>query len=62
MYFAFAIVNGHLGPTIAPKVFTQDYRTSPAADYRHLFTNRELDILHLLRQGHTNWEIAGAHR
>ena len=49
---------GHLGPTIAPKVFTQPGRTSPAADYRHLFTNRELDILHLLRQGHTNREIA----
>jgi DNA-binding NarL/FixJ family response regulator len=51
---------GHLGPTIAPKVFTQDYRTTPTEDYQHLFTNRELDILHLLRQGHTNREMADA--
>lgn len=51
---------GHLGPNIAPKVFTQHYPTAPAADYQHLFTQRELDILHLLRQGHTNREMATA--
>lgn len=50
---------GHLGPTIAPKVFTQDYRTA-TTDYKHLFTQRELDILRLLRQGHTNHEMATA--
>lgn len=49
---------GHLGPTIAPKVFTQSCRTSMATDCRHLFTQRELDILYLLRQGHANREIA----
>ncbi|MEL6400077.1 MAG: response regulator transcription factor [Cyanobacteria bacterium J06626_4] len=51
---------GHLGPTIAPKVFTQRRPTSSATDYQHLFTHRELDILHLLRQGHTNREMATA--
>ncbi|MEM9009349.1 MAG: response regulator transcription factor [Cyanobacteria bacterium P01_F01_bin.86] len=51
---------GHLGPTIAPKVFTQSCRTSMATDCRHLFTQRELDILYLLRQGHANREIATA--
>ena len=51
---------GHLGPTIAPKVFTQRHPTSSATDYQHLFTHRELDILHLLRQGHTNREMATA--
>lgn len=49
---------GHLGPTIAPKVFTQCRPTSPATEYQHLFTQRELDILHLLRQGYTNREMA----
>lgn len=49
---------GHLGPTIAPKVFTQRRPTAPAADYQHLFTQRELDILYLLRQGYTNRDIA----
>jgi DNA-binding NarL/FixJ family response regulator len=49
---------GHLGPTIAPKVFTQRRPTAPATDYQHLFTQRELDILHLLRQGYTNREMA----
>lgn len=51
---------GHLGPTIAPKVFTQPRQSVPAVDYRHLFTDRELDILHLLRQGYTNREMAAA--
>ncbi len=51
---------GHLGPTIAPKVFTQQHPTSSSTDYQHLFTNRELEILHLLRQGYTNREMATA--
>ncbi|PSN17419.1 DNA-binding response regulator [filamentous cyanobacterium CCP5] len=49
---------GHLGPTIAPKVFTQRRPPCPEADYQHRFTQRELDILHLLRQGYTNREMA----
>lgn len=50
-----------LGPTIAPKVFAQinpATREKPDFDYR--FSQRELDVLHLLGQGNSNREIAQA--
>ncbi|MGE5658997.1 MAG: response regulator [Actinomycetota bacterium] len=53
---------GHsqLGPTIAPKLFAQlnSMPLSPRAEYQHRFSDRELEILHLLGQGKTNQEIA----
>ena len=52
-----------LGPTIAPKVFSQ-LSNAPAdlqsADYDLQFNPRELDILKLLGQGKSNREIAAA--
>lgn len=52
---------GHsqLGPTIAPKVFAQ-INPIPASkeSHRHLFSERELDVLMLLGQGYNNREIA----
>lgn len=64
---AAAICNLHrgysqLGPTIAPKVFSQlkpDAGRKPP-DYRTHFSDRELDILKLLGQGKSNREIAAA--
>ncbi len=49
-----------LGPTIAPKVFSQLKSISPPfqSDDSHQFTDRELEILRLLGQGKTNQEIA----
>jgi DNA-binding NarL/FixJ family response regulator len=49
-----------LGPTIAPKVFSQLKSISPPLqlDSSHQFTDRELEILKLLGQGKTNQEIA----
>jgi DNA-binding NarL/FixJ family response regulator len=49
-----------LGPTIAPKVFSQLKSISPPlqSDSSHQFTDRELEILKLLGQGKTNQEIA----
>ncbi|MFG6095275.1 DNA-binding response regulator [Leptolyngbyaceae cyanobacterium CCMR0082] len=63
---AIAIRNLHqgysqLGPTIAPKVFSHvksDNGTKTDVDI--LFNNREIDILKLLGQGHSNREIAAA--
>ncbi|MEL6223243.1 MAG: response regulator transcription factor [Cyanobacteria bacterium J06627_8] len=48
-----------LGPTIAPKVFSQ-LKPEPdsAIDYSNRFSQRELDILKLLGQGRSNREIA----
>ncbi len=49
-----------LGPTIAPKVFSQLNSMPPTSevDNRHRFSERELEILKLLGQGRTNQEIA----
>ncbi|MBD2328465.1 response regulator transcription factor [Alkalinema sp. FACHB-956] len=52
---------GHsqLGPTIAPKVFAQINPTlTNKESQRHLFSERELEVLMLLGQGHNNREIA----
>ncbi|MEM9162319.1 MAG: response regulator transcription factor [Cyanobacteria bacterium P01_F01_bin.4] len=64
---AIAIRNIHqgysqLGPTIAPKVFSQvkALTPNPKADPQVLFNPRELEILKLLGQGHSNREIAEA--
>ncbi|EKU99351.1 response regulator containing a CheY-like receiver domain and an HTH DNA-binding domain [Leptolyngbya sp. PCC 7375] len=63
---AIAIRNLHqgysqLGPTIAPKVFSHvKSDNGTKADVDILFNNRELDILKLLGQGHSNREIAAA--
>ncbi|MEO1520479.1 MAG: response regulator transcription factor [Cyanobacteria bacterium J06633_2] len=48
-----------LGPTIAPKVFSQ-LKPEPDSviDYSNRFSQRELDILKLLGQGRSNREIA----
>lgn len=49
-----------LGPTIAPKVFAQ--LNSPISNqptnYKHMFSDRELEILTLIGQGKNNREIA----
>lgn len=49
-----------LGPTIAPKVFSQLNPNSgmDKGDYRNQFSERELTILELLGQGKSNREIA----
>ncbi|MGF1522543.1 MAG: response regulator [Leptolyngbyaceae cyanobacterium] len=49
-----------LGPTIAPKVFSQvkPPPKSPQTDWQTVFNSRELEILRLLGQGHSNREIA----
>ena len=49
-----------LGPTIAPKLFAQLNALPPplSTESSHHFTDRELEILHLLGQGKTNQEIA----
>ncbi|NEZ59427.1 response regulator [Adonisia turfae] len=63
---AIAIRNLHqgysqLGPTIAPKVFSHvKSDNGTKADVDILFNNREIDILKLLGQGHSNREIAAA--
>ncbi|MEM6423552.1 MAG: response regulator transcription factor [Cyanobacteria bacterium P01_C01_bin.73] len=51
-----------LGPTIAPKVFSQvkPLPKSPQADWQSVFNSRELEILRLLGHGHSNREIAAA--
>lgn len=52
-----------LGPTIAPKVFSQLNNTQPErekTDYYAQFNQRELEILKLLGQGKSNREIAAA--
>ncbi|WP_424101295.1 response regulator [Moorena producens] len=52
-----------LGPTIAPKVFSQLNNTQPErekTDYHAQFNQRELEILKLLGQGKSNREIAAA--
>ncbi|MEM1242162.1 MAG: response regulator transcription factor [Cyanobacteria bacterium P01_H01_bin.26] len=61
---AIAIRNVHqgysqLGPTIAPKVFSQvKATTTEKVDAQALFSNRDVEILRLLGQGHSNREIA----
>lgn len=64
---AIAIRNVHqgysqLGPTIAPKVFSQVKAavTTPKVDPKRLFNSRELEILKLLGKGYSNREIAAA--
>ncbi|MEM9906115.1 MAG: response regulator transcription factor [Cyanobacteria bacterium P01_D01_bin.44] len=64
---AIAIRNIHqgysqLGPTIAPKVFSQVKAPTPNPKPapQVLFNSRELEILKLLGQGHSNREIAEA--
>ncbi|MBE7381826.1 MAG: response regulator transcription factor [Leptolyngbya sp. SIO1E4] len=49
-----------LGPTIAPKVFSQLHPQpgNDKTDYRTQFSERELDILKLLGQGKSNREIS----
>ncbi|MEM1427336.1 MAG: response regulator transcription factor, partial [Cyanobacteria bacterium P01_H01_bin.130] len=56
-----------LGPTIAPKVFSR-VKSPPESpptdwqktDWQTVFNSRELEILQLLGQGHSNREIAAA--
>ncbi|MEO0534442.1 MAG: response regulator transcription factor [Cyanobacteria bacterium P01_A01_bin.123] len=50
----------HLGPTIAPKVFSQvkPPNKAPKPESQTQFSQRELDILQLLGRGHSNREIA----
>ena len=52
----------HLGPTIAPKVFSQVISPLESAqtNWQTIFNSRELEILRLLGQGHSNREIAAA--
>jgi DNA-binding NarL/FixJ family response regulator len=53
--------HGHLGPTIALKVFSHvDFPSQHKPDYRHLFSDRELEVLLLLGQGKSNREIASS--
>lgn len=48
-----------LGPTIAPKVFAQiNPPVTKKADYQHLLSERELEVLKLLSQGKNNREIS----
>ncbi len=48
-----------LGPTIAPKVFAQiGLPAKPKADYSHLLSEREREVLLLLGEGKSNREIA----
>ncbi len=47
-----------LGPTIAPKVFSQLQPPVKKADIRQHFSQRELEILQQLSQGKSNREIA----
>ncbi|BDI19274.1 DNA-binding response regulator [Nostoc cf. commune SO-36] len=49
-----------LGPTIAPKVFTQlqSGNSTLEVNYQNLLSKRELDVLKLLGQGKNNREIA----
>lgn len=49
-----------LGPTIASKLFSQIHLPVLKEDLRHLFSNRELEVLILLAQGKNNREIAQA--
>lgn len=51
-----------LGPTIARKVFSQvkASATSAQTDAEKLFSSRDVEILKLLGQGHSNREIADA--
>ncbi|MEL6385223.1 MAG: response regulator transcription factor [Cyanobacteria bacterium J06626_18] len=51
-----------LGPTIAPKVFSQvkPPPKSPQTNWQTVLNPRELEILRLLGQGHSNREIAAA--
>ncbi|MEM6502271.1 MAG: response regulator transcription factor [Cyanobacteria bacterium P01_C01_bin.89] len=51
-----------LGPTIAPKVFSQVKSPPESAqtNWQTVFNSRELEILRLLGQGHSNREIAAA--
>ncbi|NET38162.1 MAG: response regulator transcription factor [Cyanothece sp. SIO1E1] len=52
-----------LGPTIAPKVFSQLHNTQPEHNKTEdlaKFNQRELEILKLLGQGNSNREIASA--
>ncbi|MEM9089040.1 MAG: response regulator transcription factor [Cyanobacteria bacterium P01_F01_bin.53] len=64
---AIAIRNVHqgysqLGPTIAPKVFSQvkPPNNGTKTEAQALFSARDVDILKLLGQGHSNREIATA--
>jgi DNA-binding NarL/FixJ family response regulator len=51
--------HGHLGPTIALKVFSQvDFLSKQKEDFSHRFSDRELEVLMLLGQGKSNREIA----
>ncbi|KAM3100350.1 response regulator [Phormidesmis sp. 146-12] len=54
------VYQGHsqLGPTIASKVFSKISVPLPKQDYRHLFSDREHEVLILISQGNTNQEIA----
>jgi DNA-binding NarL/FixJ family response regulator len=49
---------GQLGPTIAPKVFSQITSSSPKPNYEHILSVREIEVLKLVAQGKTNREIA----
>jgi DNA-binding NarL/FixJ family response regulator len=51
---------GQLGPTIAPKVFSQIASSSThKPNYEHILSAREIEVLKLVAQGKTNREIAG---
>ena len=53
--------HGQLGPTIALKVFSQvGFPSKQKADYSHLFSGRELQVLMLLGEGKSNREIASS--
>ena len=51
---------GQLGPTIAPKVFSQIVSPSTLRkpNYQHILSAREIEVLKLVAQGKTNREIA----
>lgn len=50
---------GQLGPTIAERVFAQLPAPTPKkSDWRHLLSERELDVLRLIAQGSNNREIS----
>ncbi|BDA69903.1 two-component response regulator [Rivularia sp. IAM M-261] len=51
---------GQLGPTIAPKVFSQIVSPSTLRkpNYEHILSAREIEVLKLVAQGKTNREIA----
>jgi DNA-binding NarL/FixJ family response regulator len=49
-----------LGPTIAPKLFSQIHLPTLKENVQHLFSSRELEVLTRLAQGQNNREIAQA--